>query len=273
VADDLTHEHAAQPVEPLAAPVAAPVQRAPLAQRAAVHGARFALAYALLAVVLGASLGLAVVLAGRDPGTGAAWTEWRPASRGVTTRAKEIADHVSRRYRLASGRQIVGVIAGELAVQNVPVDVIAVRGGPTRDDVDVVDARGSVMFVLCGLGEKCSIDEGTASTDRHRLLRREALELALYAFKYTDAKKVVAFMPPRAGQDATAALYFREQDLERQLDEPLRRTLAPASGLMPATFPAEEVAVVDALTEPRLFNFAFQQAQSGNALMVLEPAL
>jgi hypothetical protein len=33
------------------------------------------------------------------------------------------------------------------------------------------------------------------------------------------------------------------------------------------------VETVDALTEPRLFNFSFQQAQNGNAVMILDPAL
>jgi hypothetical protein len=274
MADDLSVPRRADPAGSAPAAVA-PAPPAVNQPRPELYGIRFGLAYGVLAVLLGVTIGLTIVLLGRDGGgAGRAWSDWKPESSAFTPQAKEIAEHVGRQYRLPSGRQIVGVVAGSLSVQNVPVDIIATRTGPTqKDDINVEASTGSVMFVLCGLGQKCAIDEGQASTERHRLLRREALELALYAFKYMDVQRVVAFMPPRAGQDPTSALYFRPQDVKRQLDEPLRRTLLPLRSVTPDSFPPDEVDTVDALTEPRLFNFSFQQAQNGNAVMILDPAL
>lgn len=271
MADDLTiHESVAQEAVPaLPAAVVTP----PPGYRPPLYGTRFALAYGLLAVLLGAGVGLAVVQFGKDETVSAPWSAWTPTTEGATPLAKEIADIVSRKYRLPAGGQLVGVVPGELSVQNVPVDVIATRSGPTNDDkIDVADARGSLMFVLCGLGERCAITEGEASTDRLRLLRREALELALYAFRHMDGvQKVIAFMPPKAGEEPTAALYFRREDLTRQVEEPLAETLLPLERLTPTDIPIGERELVDALTEPRLFNFSFQQSQSGNAVMILDP--
>jgi len=273
MADDLTTQES---VAPEAAPAASePLVVSPPGYRPPLYGTRFALAYALLAVLLGGGVGLAVVQFGTDEAKSVAWSKWQPTAEGATPVAKEIADLVSRKYRLPEGGQLVGVVPGQLAVQNVPVDVIATRSGPTNDDkIDVTDARGSLMFVLCGLGERCAIAQGEASTERHRLLRREALELALYAFRHLDGvQRVVAFMPPKAGEEPTAALYFRRQDLERQVKEPLAETLLPLERLTPADIPVGERELVDALTEPRLFNFSFQQSQSGNAVMILDPAV
>jgi hypothetical protein len=270
VADDLSIPREA---ERLTAPATeAPAIRAP---RPEVYGMRFGLAYAALAILLGAAVGVTIVFLGRDGGAPkVAWSDWKPSSSAFTPQAKEIAEHVGRQYRLPSGRQIVGVVTGQLAVQNVPVDIIATRTGPTdKDDIDVEAARGSIMFVLCGLGEKCAIDEGEPTAERHLLLRREALELALYAFKYMNVEKVFAFMPPRKGEDPTSALYFRPKDLKVQLSSPLRRTLTPIASLTPDSFPPDEEDTVNALTESRLFNFSFQQAQSGNAVIILDPAL
>ena len=50
---------------------------------------------------------------------------------------------------------------------------------------------------LCGLGSECSIATGTRDRARERLVRREALELALYTFKYVPSvNAVIAYMPP-----------------------------------------------------------------------------
>jgi hypothetical protein len=278
VADDLIQNETAALTADAPAPHATEPPRRTV-PRATLYGVRFGIAYAVLAVLLGASIGLAVVLAGRGSDAPVAWSDWKPTADGFTPKAKEIADHVGRQYRLPSGRQIVAVNAGQLAVtaENVPVSTIFVRTGPNEDVVvNRENASNSVMFVLCGLGQRCSIDEGEASTARHRLLRREALELSLYAFKYLKVDTVVTFMPPRP--DATqetppAVVYFRSGDLRQALGQPLDRTLSPLPSLTPASFPQEETALVDRLTESRLFNSSFQQAQNGEAAMILDPAV
>lgn len=270
MADDLT----VAPQEPAALPAPAPPTLRP--PRPEQYGMRFGLAYGVLAVLLGAAVGLTIVIAGRDGGgQDVAWSEWKPVAGSFTPQAKEIAEHVGRQYRAPSGSQIVGVVGGQLAAQSVPVDLIAVRTGPTQgDDVDLIAATGSVMFVLCGLGKNCAIEEGKPSAERLLLLRREALELTLYALKYMDdVERVFTFFPPAPGKDPSLAMYVRKQDVTRQLKEPLLRTLVPMPSVAVDTFPPDEVDLVDALTNSRLFSFAFRQAPGGNAIMILDPAL
>lgn len=281
MADDLTaNDSVAQP-ESLVQPAAAAAEAIPPDHPAPLYGKRFALAYALLAVVLGTAAGFAVVLFGSDDGSkGAAWSEWKPSSEGTTPQLKEITSFVAPKYRLDSGRQLVAVDVGPLTVQAqdqaVSVTDIAVRSGSADGDViNVESGDNAFMFNMCGLGERCSINEGKASTERHLLLRRQALELALYSFRYVGSvKSVVTFLPPPPTSDGSpTVLYLRRQDLESQLDSPLRRSLLPLSRLAPADVPPTETALIDQLTKPRLFTFDFQQSPTGGAVMILDPAI
>ena len=67
--------------------------------------------------------------------------------------------------------------------------------------------RNTVQYELCGLGKNCSITEGKPTTRAAQLLRREALELALYSFRYFDGiDSTLVLLPPRAdGNEATAS--------------------------------------------------------------------
>ena len=75
------------------------------------YGGRFGLAYFVLAVVVGAAVGTTIVLAGRSGSDGKqAWSRWRPTGDDAA-RTLQIAQHVSRRYRLAGGEQrLVNVV-------------------------------------------------------------------------------------------------------------------------------------------------------------------
>lgn len=280
MADDLVTD-AAQ-TETLVPPSAlAPKQAQPVVpHRPPLYGKRFALAYALLAVVLGTAAGLAVVLADADPkATGGPWAEWAPPSEGTTPRMREIAEFVSSKYRLDSGRQLVAVNVGRLAVPTegdaLAVTDIAIRSGPEKGDtIDVETGNGAWMFQMCGLGENCSISEGEASTDRHRLLRREALELALYSFRYvSDVEAVIAFLPPHPEAQTGSAVYLRRSDLEAQLDAPLRTTLLPLNRVTQADLPPAETELVDQLTASRVYTFDFQRTPTGGVAMILDPAV
>ena len=58
--------------------------------------------------------------------------------------------------------------------------------------------------MLCGYGQNCSIASGQPSVERHTLLRREAVELALYTFKFLpNIDSVSVFLPPRPDNSAT----------------------------------------------------------------------
>ena len=85
---------------------------------------------------------------------------------------------------------------GPLEVFDVPLEV-ALRTAPQGGDIDFIDGKG-LMYTLNGLGPKGSVRGGKPSEERHLLLRREALELALYTFRYVkNVDLVVALLPPK----------------------------------------------------------------------------
>ena len=95
------------------------------------------------------------------------------------------------------------------------------------------------MFTLDGLGKNGSIPGGKPSKERMLLLKREALELALYTFHYADdVDMVVTLLPPLPSERSEAAetlgelppvpaLFFRPGDLRGELGVPLDATLPP----------------------------------------------
>ena len=215
------------------------------------------------------------MFASRSISPAPAWSAWKPSGGGLGA-ARQIAEHIAPAYRLPGGTQIVDVIAKAPSVspgkQTIPIHYLAVRGtGGAGDQIFDVSSSNSVMFSLCGLGPSCSIATGTASVARGRLVRREILELALYAFRYVHGiDNVIAFMPPKPGSAPQYVIYLRRADLAPQLGEPLARTLTPKTPL-PNTIPAGEVRAVDATTNTRVFSFSLSQAQQGDAILVLAP--
>ena len=243
------------------------------------HSVRFRLAYALLAIVLGAGVGAFIVLLGRGSPKETAWSNWEPAgSSAVQTR--DIASVVSAQYRLPSGQQLVAVIprmppAVEPSTQETPISHIALAQSSTPQDIEVFNTTNSVEYVLCGVGSRggrCAIGEGKATPQRARLLHRESLELALYTFKYVDGvDSVVALQPPRQGSNPTYALFFQKDDFKEELDHPLRQTLEGASPFTTSDFPVAQQARVAQIVTPFLFRFSYQQAADLSAVLVLQP--
>ena len=57
-------------------------------------------------------------------------------------------------------------------------------------------------------------------------MRREALEMALYTFKYVPAvNAVIAYLPPPQGQPPSKLLYLERSNLADELHAPLAKTL------------------------------------------------
>lgn len=237
------------------------------------YGGRFALAYFVLAVVLGAAVGTTIVLLGRS-GSAAdrPWSPWHPTGDDAS-RTLQIAEHVSRRYRLAGGAQrLVNVVPGP-PTTNAVVSAIAVQslGAGLGSASSLFDASRSRMYLLCGSGENCALGDGPATIQRGRLLRGEALELALYTFKYVEGvDSVVAFLPGRPGTRPSFALFFLRESLEPLLGRPLQATLPSAPRLVPNAAPAR-MARVDRFTIAHLFRFQVRESQDGNAAVVLTP--
>jgi hypothetical protein len=251
--------------------------------RGSAYRSRFALVYVALALLAGIGIGAFVVLVTRpDPAPPPRWSSWEPTG-SSTAQVRQIADRVARQYRQTNGQQLVAALPSEPKVTgsegDVPVSTIAVRpdtskGQKEESQIDVIPAENSYQYVLCGLGTNCSIKGGTASTERHALLRREALELALYTFKYVDGVETVSvFLPPRPdGQASPTAVFLKRGDVRKELGKPLPQTIgakAPAIGKMTR----EQLAVVNRITEPRLYTYEYQQAQDGSAVLIYDPVV
>ena len=140
--------------------------------------------------------------------------------------AAEIAGHVGLQYKLDSGDQLVSIRSSSLELQGEEIGV-AVR--PTGGELQFLEGDG-LLYILNGLGPNGTIPTGTASKKRGRLLLREALELALYSFRYLDDVTMVAVLLPQAARSRrasrrqqTRAVFYRPGDLLEQLQVPLDR--------------------------------------------------
>ena len=237
---------------------------------------RFSLAYLALAALLGAAIGSLVVFVERPaPKPPPPWSRWQPNEASRVARQQEIASHVGSQYHL-NGKPLVHVVVRDPNAAPTPIRDVAVArtlDPKQRSDVlAVVDSAKTAMYILCGDGPRCSIKEGKPSVARGAVLRREALELALYSFRYLDnTESVVAFFPPRKGQDLNHVYFFAKPDFKAQLKTPLRVTLPQSKLHVPGGLPQHERRTVDALTVPRQFRFALRRDQGGANVLVLAP--
>jgi hypothetical protein len=192
------------------------------------HTARFR---SVTAILVGLAVGAlviagAVASGGRHGTAGSArWSAFAPQDPG-TLGARDIADYVAPFYRISSVDQLAVVTVVNLesaaaaaaqqqaAASGTPSSTVtssglqvAVRPNPTTSQVGLLPGN-TIAYNLCGIGGKdCAIGVGQPSTDRLLLLRREALELALYTFKYVHGtENVVAILPPgHTGTTTTTA--------------------------------------------------------------------
>jgi hypothetical protein len=249
----------------------------------AVPRHRFGLAYLGLAALLGAAVGLLVVLSvngGKD--SGPAWSAWKPTETGIK-RLNEIATYVSHEYALPNGRTLAAVYSTPPIItqqgQAVPVRAIGVTTGlpgESAADARIYDASTAWAYLLCGLGKNCALP-GQPSGARIDLLRREALELALYTFKYESAvDAVIAYMPPAAvvttGTKVNTLFFVRRGEVKPALDAPLPQTLSPPRGsLRPGQMSPRDLSMVHGLTGSRIFRYAPGKLQDGSPILVLQP--
>lgn len=238
---------------------------------------RFSYAYLALAALVGVAVGtLIVVVRQPAPEPPPPWSVWQPSSADPTLRQQQIARHVAAQYRLNGGKKLVNVVVRNPASLPTPIRDVAIARTlePTRqsDVLAVENSANTAMYILCGDGPKCSIKEGTPSVARGAVLRREALELALFSFRYLkNTDSVVAFFPPRKGKDLTHVYFFAKPEFSKQLDKPLQRTLPQTTSEVPGRLTAQERRLVDSLTVPRQFRFALRREKDGANVLVLAP--
>jgi hypothetical protein len=281
-----------EPVEP--EPVAEAAETRP-AGPAPFRGRFGFVAGALAGCAAGAAV-LALILATTGPRSeegrlAANWSEWKPTTNQPFSGAREIAQHIQRGYRNEKRRPLASVSGGPIAVGTIPL-VVAL---PSGDDVEVLDDGLGIQYTLGGSGENGVLEDSTPSKERHRLLRREALELALYSFRYLpDVTMVVTLLPPApkaeqiqpGGKKAAKpskdddgkadkskfqpqALFYRPGDLLSQLQVPLRHTMSVKAPPIDR-LAGDEAQRIDSLTLSNLFEFARRQGQDGRAYLVLE---
>jgi hypothetical protein len=258
---------APDPLPSLREPAAVPAEPAPV-PRETQHTPRFQFLLGALLAVGAVALAAALAVALRpepvqiDPAAG--WSTWRPFG---SDPVKQISSHVQHQYRLPSGRDLVLVDGGPMAFVGLPAQVVLEQNG----NLSLLKGDG-VMFRLCGAGKNCSISQGKPSSERMLLLRREALELALYTFRYIGGvDQAVVFLPPAPGQKQGVTALFRKDVLTPQLLRPLNTTLARRTPSVAGVESSPDASLVARLTQglytPRL---AQQNADAG-LYLVLKP--
>jgi len=267
IAEPVTHELLPD-VRPAPGELARPIDLTP-------HAARFQFVYGVLIAIAVTAVAATAYLVGNRRETaqsiGPAWSVWAPA-KGAGNPLRQISEHVGPEYRLPGGQQLVAVTGGPMEVAGFPL-TIALREDPSNNNnITLISGSDGVLYRLCGLGPKCAIDRGKASTERHLLLRREALELALYTFRYIkNVNDVVVLMPPRLGEDPSQALFFRLKDVLAELDRPLDRSLATRTPSIRRVAESPDAPLVDRITTASLFKFSLTQANQDNqAFLVLD---
>jgi hypothetical protein len=249
----------AEPAEPaVAAPVGSP----------APHAARFQFVYGILIGVAIAALAAAVIAFSHNGNSQtvalSTWSSWQP-TRGGGDPIQQIVDHVAPEYRLPSGKQIVAVTGGPSQIEGIPL-IVALRSDPAKNgDTNILENKNIVLYRMCGLGKDCSIKEGKPSSERGLYLRREALELALYTFNYVaDIDGVVVLMPPVPGAKPSHAVFFRPQDVEPSLENPLVDTLPGPTPTVKTLMHSRNVPIVNSITAPLQFDFSVTQDNTNN---------
>jgi hypothetical protein len=242
---------------------------------------RFGLVFVTLAVIVGVAVGGFVVLLGRHTHhhTAGPFSTWQPSQVG-TFAYQQIAEKIGNQYKLANGQPLVAVDAKLPELQRIPISGVAIRSGPPGElpkDVKIYPIVNGAMFQLCGTGGQgtCTLP-GTPSVARGFLVRREALELALYTFKFLPGvDSVLVWIPPSSNCSSSPlcrAVFFRRVDLQRQLSQPLTKTLPPEKKLVAGKLSANDQATIERLTRFHFFDLdRIQQLPDSTLLAVLTP--
>ena len=244
--------------------------------RALGHRPRFVIAYLLLGAAAGAALGAFIVLRDKaEPKPSFVWSSWKPVASSREAQVFEIANHIGSAYRLASGDQMnavkIGAPSGDGTVR--AIGVPKTNQPQTLNDFTQYDGKKSAIYRLCGAAQNCSITEGKPTVSRGTVLRREALELALYTMKYEPIDNVLVFFPPSTRKAKfSLTLFFHRKDLQGRLDHPLRKTLPQSKPPVPGKISDQEQQTVDALTTPAVYRFlTIGNAPGYGRLLVVQP--
>ena len=103
-----------------------------------------------------------------------------------------------------------------------------------------------------------------------RSLRRAALELSLYSFKYLKGVDQVVSLVQSVKDSGTSAVFLRKDDLEPELKHPLRDTL-PLAAAPSRDLERPEGSGGDRRADrPETFPAHFEPLPDGDAILVLD---
>ena len=182
--------------------------------------------------------GFVVLLTRHEHSQATRWSTWKPKAQGLTRRPPDRARGRRRRTRRPNGTQLVAV------QEHAPyVPGRCARGGrraaarPERvrstPYIGLFGTDRTLIYAFCGLQTNCSL-AGTTTSVKERILRREALELSLYAFKYLKNVDQVVSLVQTVKDGGTSAVFLRKRDLQPELDHPASRHAAAAHATRPA---------------------------------------
>jgi hypothetical protein len=233
----------------------------------------------LVAVIAGGGKSDSTTIALRS---GPAWSDWHPTAVGLEA-ARQIAEHVSHEYHQPDRRQLVIVTGGPLALGALPATIAIQRPADQGGDIDLLDGS-AVLYRMSGTHDRKGHVAGKPSPDLHLLLRREALELALYSFRYLGVSDAVVLLPPgvlapdtpvtKAAGAQTQALLFRHSEaaLQTAIVRPLKETLAHETPSIAGVNSSSDATRVTKLTNSNLFDSRFQvDTQDLSAFLLLDP--
>jgi hypothetical protein len=289
VAEDVAAGPAARPEveKPAEKPAASRAERA----HTSAYYTRFSLAYTVLIMLAVAGVGALVLLLVRPAAPHSPpWSKFVPTGASLDME-RQIATQVSSEYKAAPGSLLVtvfpgpiqapGVVQGDNGPQSVevPVSLIAVQpdvstGRHDQGDFTFFQPDSTVGYEMCGFSDtqqNCAAP--SLSGDPEQLLRREAVELALYTLKYVPGTNaVITYLPPTSNPQApTRAVFITRNDAKDSLDRPLAQTLKTREIQLGAGLLVPDSGHVSALAH--IFTTSYQTLPSdGTAALTLTPA-
>jgi hypothetical protein len=233
----------------------------------------FKLAYAGLAIALCLAVAGFVVLLTRGHSRTEAtrsWSSWKPDDSGLLG-AREIGHTVAAQYKTADGQQLAAVQEHLPEVQGLHLETIGVRRlldtGQIDPYIGLFGTDRTLIYAFCGLRANCAVGDTSSPS---QLLRREALELSLYAFKYLKGVDQVVSLVQGTSTGGPTAVFLRRSQLSSELQNPLHETLPLSSPPREGTTDGRESAVIDALTLQNTFPAHFEPLPDGDAILVLD---
>jgi hypothetical protein len=287
VAEDV----AAGPAVPPAAerPVPTRSERA----HSSAYYTRFSFAFTLLIMLGVGAVGALVIVLLRPSGARApAWSKFKPTGSALAME-RQIATQVSAEYGASPVQRLVSVFPGPLEATRfvqgssgptsvqVPISLVAVQADTSKGQHEVgdytfFDPQSTVAYEMCGIGDSrqnCGVATAPGASPAG-LLRREALELALYTLKYVpNTNAVIVYLPPPGNpQVAAKAVLIAQQDVQPNLRLPLARTLKPRQVVLGRGLP--DGGHVGELTASRVYTSDYQTLPGeGTSALVLTPAV